>query len=207
MLLWVIMGLLTGSASLTRFSVVGELPESFWDFVAERVAAQSFKDIDDTLDEYSIGWVSVADMFDANFAFSSYAAGDYVVLTMRIDERKVTPSVLKKYVMKEEERLKREKQIPRLSKSARLEIKERVRTELVRKSPPVPSTYDLCWNLAENTLLFFSTSKKSMALLEDLFKETFNLSLILQIPWLTGLGMAEGDALEKFEDMRPAVLL
>ena len=207
MLLWVIMGLLTGSASLTRFSVVGELPESFWDFVAERVAAQSFKDIDDTLDEYSIGWVSVADMFDANFAFSSYAAGDYVVLTMRIDERKVTPSVLKKYVMKEEERLKREKQIPRLSKSARLEIKERIRAELVRKSPPVPSTYDLCWNLAENTLLFFSTSKKSMALLEDLFKETFNLSLILQIPWLTGLGMAEGDALEKFEDMRPAVLL
>jgi len=207
MLLWVIMGLLTGSASLTRFSVVGELPESFWDFVAERVAARSFKDIDDTLDEYSIGWVSVADMFDADFAFSSYAAGDYVVLTMRIDERKVTPSVLKKYVMKEEERLKREKQIPRLSKSARLEIKERIRTELVRKSPPVPSTYDLCWNLAENTLLFFSTSKKSMALLEDLFKETFNLSLILQIPWLTGLGMAEGDALEKFEDMRPAVLL
>ena len=89
------MGLLTGSASLTRFSVVGELPESFWDFVAERVAAQSFKDIDDTLDEYSIGWVSVADMFDAGFAYSSYAAGDYVALTMRIDERKVNPSVLK----------------------------------------------------------------------------------------------------------------
>ena len=201
------MGLLTGSASLTRFSVVGELPGSFWDVVAERVAAQSFKDIDDTLDEYSIGWVSVADMFDAGFAYSSYAAGDYVALTMRVDERKVTPSVLKKYVMKEEERIKREQQIPRLSRAARLEIKERIRTELVRKSPPIPSTYDLCWNLAENTLLFFSTSKKAMALLEDLFKETFNLSLILQIPWLTGLRMAEGEALEKYEEMRPAVLL
>ncbi len=207
MLLWVIMGLLTGSASLTRFLVVGELPESFWDFVAERVAAMSFKDIDDTMDEYSIGWVSVADMFDAGFAYSSYAAGDYVALTMRIDERKVTPSVLKKYVMKEEERLKREKQVPRLSRAVRLEIKERIRAELVRKSPPVPSTYDLCWNLADNTLLFFSTSKKSMALLEDLFKETFKLSLILQIPWLTGLQMAEGEALERYEDMRPAILL
>ena len=201
------MGLLTGSASLTRFSVVGELPESFWDFAAERIAAQSFKDIDDTMDEYSIGWVSVADMFDAGFAFSSYAAGDYVTLTMRVDERKVTPSVLKKFVMKEEERIKREQQIPRLSRAARVEIKERIRTELVRKSPPVPSTYDLCWNLAENTLLFFSTSKKAMALLEDLFKETFHLSLILQIPWLTGLHMAEGEALEKYEEMRPAVLL
>lgn len=201
------MGLLTGSASLTRFSVVGELPESFWEFVAERVAALSFKDIDDTLDEYSIGWVSVADMFDAGFAYSSYAAGDYVALTMRIDERKVNPSVLKKFVMKEEERVKREKQVPRLSRSVRLEIKERIRTELIRKSPAIPSTYDLCWNLADNTLLFFSTGKKAMALLEDLFKETFKLSLILQIPWLAGLHLAEGEALERYEEMRPAVLL
>ena len=201
------MGLLTGSASLTRFSVVGELPESFWDFAAQRVSAMSFKDIDDTMDEYSIGWVSVADMFDASFAYSSYAAGDYIALTMRVDERKVTPSVLKKYVMKEEERFKREKQIQRLNRAARLEIKERIRAELIRKSPPVPSTYDLCWNLADNTLLFFSTSKKAMALLEDLFKETFNLSLILQIPWLTGLRMAEGEALARYEDPRPAILL
>ncbi len=167
----------------------------------------SFRDIDDTMDEYSIGWVSVADMFDAGFAYSSYAAGDYIALTMRVDERKVTPSVLKKYVMKEEERIKREKQIPRLNRAARLEIKERIRSELMRQSHPVPSTYDLCWNLADNTLLFFSTSKKAMALLEDLFKETFHLSLILQIPWLTGLRMAEGEALEKYEEMRPAILL
>jgi len=201
------MGLLSGSASLTRFQVTGELPESFWEFAAQRVAALSFKDIDDTMDEYSIGWVSVADMFDSSFAYSSYAAGDYITLTMRVDERKVAPAVLKKYVMKEEERIKREKELPKLSRSVRLEIKERIRAELVRKSPPVPTTYDLCWNLADNTLLFFSTSKKAMALLEDLFKETFNLSLILQIPWLIGLQMVDGEAAEKYEEMRPAVLL
>ena len=201
------MGLLTGSASFTRFSVTGELPASFWDFAAERIVAHSFKDIDDTMDEYSIGWVSVADMFDSGFAFSSYAAGDYIALTLRVDERKVPPAVLKKFVMKEEERIKREKQLPRLNRAVRLEIKDRVRAELIRKSPPVPSTYDLCWNLSDSTLLFFSTSKKAITLLEDLFKETFNLSLILQIPWLTGLRMAEGEALEKFEDLHPAVLL
>lgn len=201
------MGLLNGSASLTRFLVTGELPESFWEVAAQRIAALSFKDIDDTMDEYSIGWVSVADMFDNSFAYSSYAAGDYITLTMRVDERKVAPSVLKKFVMKEEERIKREKQIPRLSRSARLEIKERIRAELIRNAPAVPSTYDLCWNLADNTLLFFSTSKKAMALLEDLFKETFNLSIILQIPWLTGQHLAEGEAAANYEAMRPAVLL
>ncbi len=201
------MGLLSGAASFTRFSVEGDLPEHFWDFVADRLAAHSFKDIDDTMDEYSIGWVSVADMFDADFAYSSYAAGDYVVLTMRTDERKVSSAVLKKYTMKEEARIKREKEIPRLSRSARLEIKERVRAELLRKSAPIPATYDLCWNLSESNLLFFSTSNKAIALLEDLFKETFEMSLILQIPWLTGIKMIEEDAAEDYEAMRPAVLL
>lgn len=201
------MGLLSGAASFTRFSVEGELPEHFWDFVAERVAANSFQDIDDTLDEYSIGWVSVADMFDASFAYSSYAAGDYVVLTMRTDERKVSPAVLKKYTMKEEARIKQEKELPRLSRAVRLEIKERVRAELIRKSAPIPATYDLCWNLSENTVLFFTTSKKAIALLEDLFKETFHLSLMLQIPWLTGLQMIEDDAIADYEAMRPAILL
>ena len=46
-----------------------------------------------------------------------------------------------------------------------------------------------------------------MALLEDLFKETFGLSLVLQIPWSIGQRMAEGEARERYEDLRPAVLL
>lgn len=201
------MGLLSGAASFMRFSVEGDLPDSFWDFVAERVAAHSFQDIDDTLDEYSIGWVSVVNMFDADFAYGSYAAGDYVVLSMRVDERKVSSSVLKKCVMKEEERIKKERQVPRLSRSAVLEIKERIRTQLVRKSVPVPAVYDICWNLSDNTLLFFSTSKKAMVLLEELFKETFGLSLILQIPWLTAGHVAGEEAGGKLDTLRPAILV
>jgi len=201
------MGFLTGAASFMRFSVEGDLPESFWDFVAEKVAAHSFQDIDDTLDEYSIGWVSVVNMFDSDFAYGSYAAGDYVVLSMRIDERKVSSSVLKKCVLKEEERVKLERQVPRLSKSVRMEIKERIRTELVRKSVPVPAVYDVCWNLADGTLLFFSTSKKAMVSLEELFKETFGLSLMLQMPWITAGHVADQETRDRLDLLRPAVLV
>ena len=52
------MGLLKGTASFVRFSVLGELPENTLDFIADRVVAFSFQDIDDSYDEYSIGWVS-----------------------------------------------------------------------------------------------------------------------------------------------------
>ena len=201
------MGLISGSASFTRFSVEGEVPENFWDFIEKQVKEHSFKDIDDNMDEYSIGWVSIANMFDSDFAYSSYAAGDYVVLTMRADERKVSPAVLKKFTMKEEERIKKEKELRRLSRNVRLEIKERIRTELVRKSPPIPVVYDLCWNLTDNTLLFFSTSRKALALLEDLFKETFGLSLILQIPWNSALHLVDEAAVAKLDDLRPAILI
>ena len=103
------MGLLAGTASFTRFRVEGELPNNTWDFIAEQVAKHSFKDIDETLDEFSLGWVSIGDMFDSKFSYGSYAAGDYVALSMRMDERKVSSAVLKKFASKEEARIKEEK--------------------------------------------------------------------------------------------------
>ena len=42
-----------------------------------------------------------------------------------------------------------------------MQIKERITSELTRKSIPIPATYDLFWNLADNTLLFFTTNKKA----------------------------------------------
>jgi hypothetical protein len=187
--------------------VEGEVPENFWDFVAQRVTEHSFQDIDDTIDEHSIGWVSVVDMFDSDFAFSSYAAGDYVVLSMRVDERKCSPAVLRKFTAKEESRLKQEQGVRRLSRNVRLEIKERIRAEMVRKSPPIPAVYDLCWNLSNNTLLFFSNSRKALALLEDLFRETFELSLIMQIPWNNALQLTDPAIAERLADLQPAILI
>ncbi|MCW5198990.1 recombination-associated protein RdgC [Desulfobulbus sp. F3] len=201
------MGLLAGSASFTRFTVEGELPGNAWDFIAEQVTKHSFKDIDDTLDELSIGWVSVGDMFDSRFAYGSYAAGDYVTLAMRVDERKVSGAVLKKFAAKEEARIKEEKDLRRLSRTVRLEIKERIKAELMRKSPPVPAVYDFCWNVPKGTVLFFSNGRKPLALLEELFKETFGLSLVMQVPWNSALQLLDEQAAAKLETLQPASLL
>lgn len=177
------MGLLKGSASFVRFTLDGDLPEQSLDYIADRIVSFSYKDIDDTYDEYSIGWVSILNMFDSEFQFASYVAGDYITLTLRIDERKVSPAILKKFTQKEEARIKNERQIPKLSRTMKVEIKERVRVELMRKAIPVPSTFELCWNLSESTLLFFSTNKKIHAVLEDFFKESFGLLMRQQIPY------------------------
>jgi hypothetical protein len=201
------MGLLSRTATFVRYSVEGKLPENFWDFAAERIAQFSFQDIDDTFDEYSIGWAAVDNMFDSSFAHASYAVGDQIVLAMRIDERKVSATLLKKFSLKEEERLKKERQIPRLSRSQRVQIKEDVRLQLVKKALPVPSVYELSWNLSDNTVLFFSTSAKAQAILEDFFKDCFGLSVILQVPYLAAANLLDHSELERLKEIQPEILV
>ena len=201
------MGLLSRTTTFVRYAVEGELPGNFWEFAAERIAQFSFRDIDDTFDEYSIGWVSIDNMFDSSFAHASYAVGDYIVLSMRIDERKVSKTLLHKYSLKEEERLKKEMQIPRLNRSHKDRIKEDIRLQLVKKSLPVPSVYDLCWNLADNTLLFFSTSIKAQSVLEDFFRECFGLTIILQVPYLVASNLLDLPGQDRLQDLQPEILV
>jgi len=202
------MSFLGGSAGFSRFSVNGELPDNLLEFIGERVRACSFEDIDDNFEEYSIGWVSVVNMFDSSFDYASHLCGDYVVLSLRVDERKVSPSILKKYVQKEEERIKKEKQIPKLSRSAKTELKERIKTELTRKAFPIPAVYDLVWSLSDSSLYFFSTNKKAQALLEDFFKECFGLTVQMQIPYVTAERLLTGeDQLARLERLAPEIFV
>lgn len=201
------MSFLKGTASFVRFSVDGTLPENSLDFIAKRVIAFSFKDIDETYDEYSIGWVSILNMFDTQFAFASYVAGDYITLTLRIDERKVSPAILKKFVQKEEERVRLERQLPRLSRSAKVQIKERIRTELMRKAIPIPATFELCWNLSNSTLLFFSTNKKIHSVLEDFIKESFGVLIRQQIPYVAAEHLIDEDHIPRLESLSPDIFL
>ncbi len=197
------MGFIKGTAGFVRFSVEGDLPENIWDFIAERITAHSFRDIDETYEEDSLGWVSVTNMFDTEFDYASYAAGNYVTLSMRLDERKVSGAIIKKFVAKEEERVKKEKELRKIPRSMRVEIKERIENELMRKALPVPSVFDLCWNLEDSTLMFFSTNQKAQGLLEDLFKETFGLNIMQQIPYVCGEHLLDEEEMDKLAAVTP----
>ncbi len=201
------MGLLSNSASFVRYTVEGELPENFWDFAARQIAEDSFRDIDDTFDEQSIGWVSVQNMFDNKFEYASYAVGDNLVLSLRVDERKVSTSILKKFCLKEEERIKKERLIPKLSRTQRLEIKENVKMQLLKRAVPGTAVYDLCWNLADGVLYFFSTNVKAQSILEDFFKDTFGLQIMLQIPYLTAMHLLDADEQEALANIKPEILV
>lgn len=201
------MGFLNGTVSFVRFAVVGELPENPLEYIGRRISAYSFRDIDESTEEYSIGWVSVANMFDSSFSYASYHVGDYVVLTLRVDERKVPAAVIKKMVAKEEMRICKERQLPKLGRAARSEIKESVVRTLAAKTVPVPAVYDVCWSLSDAMVLFFTTNKKAHALLEDFFKDCFGLLLSQHIPYTLAERLLKDDSLEKLPLVKPQLFI
>ncbi|MGL1932108.1 MAG: recombination-associated protein RdgC [Desulfotalea sp.] len=201
------MGLLKGSGSFVRFSVEGEMPENPLEYIGDRIISFSFNDIDDTYDEYSIGWVSITNMFDNDFKHGNYMAGDYITLSLRIDERKVSTAILNKYIAKEEERVKQEKEIRKISRAMKVEIKERVKSEMTRKAYPMPVVFDLCWNLSAGTLLFFSTNKKIHETLEDFFKESFGMNLKRQIPYLQAEAIVGEEKQHRLDILTPDIFV
>jgi hypothetical protein len=72
---------------------------------------------------------------------------------------------------------------------------------------PVPAVYDLSWNLANGTLLFFSTSAKAQSVLEDFFKECFGFTIMLQVPYLTAAHLLNGDEQERLQELHPTIFV
>lgn len=200
--------LLRGTTGFLRYSVVGDLPENLLDFVTERLQTNAFRDIDNTFDELSIGWISIFDtIMGADFRDQNHIAGDNLVFTLRIDERKVAPAILKKFCLKEEERLKKARGIPKLARAHRVEIKESVRLMLVKKAAPAPTVADVCWNLEDNTVFFFSTSVKLQEIFESLFKTTFDLSVVLEPPYVCAQRLLPPERHAALDDLTPSIFM
>ena len=96
------MGLIKGSFSFMQFSVEGGLPQAFPSFVNERLKSNSFRDTRNSTEEKRMGWVSLTDILDADFEHANYALGDYLIFSLRIDRKQVSPKVMKIRLMEEQ---------------------------------------------------------------------------------------------------------
>ena len=94
-----------------------------------------------------------------------------------------------------------------MSRNQRVQIKEDIHLQLVKKALPVPSVYEMSWNLANNTVLFFSISPKAQSILEDFFKECFGFTIILQVPYLAAANLLELSEQERLKEVQPDILV
>jgi hypothetical protein len=176
------MGLIKGNFSFMQFSVEGQLPQAFTTFINNRIKGNSFREARNSTEEKRMGWVSLTDILDADFEKANYTLGDYLVFSLRIDRKLISPKLMKIRLMEEQRRFLAEHGQTRIGKAMNEGLKDKVKLELLTKSDPVPSFYDVCWAVGQNKVYFSSLSDKVADDFVDLFKKTFSLGLKRILP-------------------------
>lgn len=199
------MGLLAASGGFTRYRIVGDVPAQTLREAPDRLKKYAFTDIDNSTEERSFGWVTLEDYLDTQWRSAPPEKGHYLAFSLRLDTRRVSPAVFKKYLrlaIDAEKESMKDTGKAFLSKDRKKEIAERVKLSLMSRALPVPAVFEAVWNTIDQVVWLCSTNSKVQALFEDLFTMTFELHLEPQAPAYLAerlIGTQRAAAIEQLE--------
>ncbi|MFP4034602.1 MAG: recombination-associated protein RdgC [Desulfovermiculus sp.] len=202
------MGIMSASGSFTRYRVLEEVSKELWLQIQDRLAQNSFQEIDDTADEYSWGWVSIEDMLDSAWSSGTPFKGEYVAFALRLDTRRIPAAVFKKYYqigLQEATAKAKEQGKKFVGRETKRELKENVKLWLLRKTLPVPAVFDVVWNMQTNRILLGSTQNTARTLFEDLFTKSFELHLEPLSPFFLAAHLGGEEMQKKLEGYEPVI--
>ena len=178
------MGFLQGSVACTRFLVADDQGDDFRERVRERIPRYAFRRLPEDSDrERAVGWVNIFDELQSGFAGDEFFKEPYMALSFRVDTRSVPARALRQYCREAEDEVKAREDLEFLNKKRREEIREAVRSRLMRRAIPRSATYDMAWDLQRGVVLFGSTSPKICDEFSEIFYNTFDLRLTSLYPY------------------------
>jgi hypothetical protein len=176
-------GLLNGPLTFSRFMVVGKPPANFSAFFNQQIRRHAFQDLAANEQEKIMGWTGIENVLDTDFRHASYAWGDYLLFSLRIDRRTLPPSLLKLRALEAEKQYLNDSGRKKVDKIGREQIREGIRQDLLGQTLPTPFFYEICWSVSDGSLLLTSLSEKVMQDFQDLFKTSFDLAPCPYVPW------------------------
>lgn len=202
------MGVYANTVSISQFTITGDLPErDEFDWFSGKLASRAFQSIENSSDELSEGWTQVDHPDDAVFDVPATCWRDqYLVFSLRRDQRKVPAAVLKSHTSREEGAfLSQHPNLRRTPKNKRDEIREQVQLRLLTRCLPVPSMVDVVWDRKSGVLTLFSLGNKVVERFEDLFRKSFEgLHLLAIHPFARARALLEKELLDKLEKANQA---
>ena len=82
------MAFISGSTSFTRYRIVEDVPDELWPKIPELLKKFAIKEIDQTADERSWGWVCFDDWLDTALRTAPPEKGAYLTFSLRLDTRR-----------------------------------------------------------------------------------------------------------------------
>jgi len=198
--------ILGSSVGLTRYRILEEVTDEILRNIPELLKKHAFMDIDATAEERSFGWTNIDNMLDMIWADSPPEKGEYFAFSLRLDTRRIQPAVLKKhYQIALNEELAKAKEQGRdfLSRERKKEIKEQVSLRLRARSLPIPAVFDIIWAPSDNRIYLDTTNAKAKGLFEDLFRDTFELTIEPLTPFFLAMEHLGEDAAQRLETLEP----
>ena len=177
------MGLLKGALTFSRYRLIGDLPDQFSERIDQQIRKFAFQNLKKSAEEKILGWTSLENVLDTDFQYSSYAWGDYLIFSLRIDRWMVPASLLKIRILEAEKQYLTETGQKKIDRYRREDIRERVRLDILNHTQPVPTFYEICWSVSEQSVLFTSLSDKVVDDFQDLFKRSFDRTPCPFVPW------------------------
>ncbi len=203
------MGLTAGSTSLTRFRLLEDRVDSaLIADVAARLRRFAFRDIDDTAEERSFGWVAFGNMLDTSFEAEPVDVGDVLLFALRLDTRRVPAAVFKKHVaiaLANALAAAKAQGKKFLSKEEKLEIRERVALQLRARFLPIPAVFQVVWNLRRREVLFASVHPKVLDLFQELFSLTFGLHVEPLTPYFAARALVDEAGQRLLDEHQPTI--
>ncbi|HTG81388.1 MAG TPA: recombination-associated protein RdgC [Geobacteraceae bacterium] len=170
------MGMLSNTVSICQFLVVGDTPAGdLFSWASENLSRHGFQPIDQGTAELSVGWVHSGNHRESSFAApADFWHDHYLAFSLRQDRRRLPAALLKAYLqVEEQEFLLANPGLRRVPKQKREELRDKVRTQLLARTLPVPTVYDAVWDSRTGLLTFASLAGTAVEAFETEFKKTF----------------------------------
>ena len=169
------MSLLQGSVSLKRFLVLGPVPDP--EDLHAGLTQDQFRPFQDGLEEERVGWCDWRNPLITPPDADWVSQERFAVFALRIDTRRVPPTLLKAHVDLRAQQLIQEKDLAFLGKEARISLQDEVKVDLLRKVLPVPKVVDVAWDLKGGQLWTTASSAKAQGALASLFMKSFGCEI------------------------------
>ncbi len=180
------MGLLAPASAVCHFEVIGNLPaESKYQVISEQLQNDCFRSIDNSVDEYSCGWVEFDDHDATSFSEERQLCREQsLCFSLREDRRKIPSALLKREIKRlSDSFLAAHPNFNRVPKQEREAIRDQASSLLFARTLPVPSIADIIWDTDSGLLRFSSLSQKKIDCFQGLFHQSFpDLRLCLLTP-------------------------